>query len=565
MRCRPTFFLPRWARIMNPRILRGSRGQLGRHPDLLFTTAVLLAIAGVTVGGRVAAAAIANDDATPGEYLYASDFGNANVYKVELVTKKVTTIAAGVGNAGLAFDPGGNLFVAAGNAINKITPDGRVIQFAKNVVNPLGLTCDIHANIYYSRYFDPTRQIGTDAHGNPIHPDGGLYKISPDGRRSTVDAPLHYPYSLSTDASGNVYQTILGRIVFRYAPDGTKTAMFPSESVYWCRTGIVDSKGNLFVLGGGVKEVLAGSSEIVEIVADKTPLHPQGFEHPVGLAFDRAGNLYVSDSPSSHGRIYKLTPYGSDRGTTWTESIFLEPIGKQPYWIAISPHDIVRGEPTPSRPAETTTQIHGTSIPINNSSFETGSGWSGATAAPSSWTNSGKKGPVLMGGQHTSTGRSFRGGPYSYDGFAGKQVAEVCLAFMEAGEAGAAWFATGPLGRFQPDTTYNMTVAVASMDASPCRNAVIGLATDGSVLSSLVTSATLKMNDLKATFEDVTVTVDTTNTPAIVGKPISVLLGQSSTGETGKTFQSWVAFDHVRLNFARSKTTKNDDSLKGLP
>src|SRR5260370_27637004 len=91
-----------------------SRGRVRKCP----TSYLLFAIAGASAMASIAYGAVGD--------LYEADFGSGNVFRFTPAGAR-TTFATGLGSpAGLAFDPDGNLFVAANraNSIIKITAAG---------------------------------------------------------------------------------------------------------------------------------------------------------------------------------------------------------------------------------------------------------------------------------------------------------------------------------------------------------------------------------------------------------------------------------------------------------
>jgi sugar lactone lactonase YvrE len=100
--------------------------------------------------------------------------------------------------------------------------------------------------------------------------EAAVYKITPNGVRTTFASGLSYPASIAVDRAGNLFVTDYDRgIIYEYKPIG-KRAVFAS-----------------------------------------------GLNHPVGMAFNSAGNLFVADNSIGNiyqGRIYEYKPNGL-RGT----------------------------------------------------------------------------------------------------------------------------------------------------------------------------------------------------------------------------------------------------------
>ena len=91
-----------------------------------------------------------------------------------------STFANGFGNpTGLAFDGGGNLYVAnwTSNTVSKVTPAGMVSTFASGFNGPMGLAFDGSGNLYVANYANSTVS-------------GTISKITPAGAVTTFFANL---------------------------------------------------------------------------------------------------------------------------------------------------------------------------------------------------------------------------------------------------------------------------------------------------------------------------------------------------------------------------------------
>jgi sugar lactone lactonase YvrE len=194
--------------------------------------------------------------------------------------------------AGLAFDKAGNLYVAdtGNNLIRKISPKGEVTTFAGSgeagYANGTGREAE----------FNEPGFLAFDKAGNLYVADSGnhrIQKISPKGEVTTfagsgeegyangtgTEAQFNKPLGLAFDRAGNLYVADAGNNRIRkISPKGEVTTF-------------------------------AGSGEAG--YANGTGVEAQ-FAWPVGLAFDKAGNLYVADSGIN--RIRKISPA---RGGGW--------------------------------------------------------------------------------------------------------------------------------------------------------------------------------------------------------------------------------------------------------
>jgi sugar lactone lactonase YvrE len=257
--------------------------------------------------------------------VYVADVGNNAIRKVTPGGQVTTlagsptsgsadgsgTLASFNGPEGIAVDGSGNVFVAdtQNSTIRRITPDGAVTTFA-GVANdpgsgpgsldgtgslarfnhPVALAIDSQGNLYVAdgsalvglgtiddyliRRITPGAVVTTLA-GSPY--DEGAHVTPPpyyseDGTGSA--ALFRYPSALAVDAEGNVYVADTGNATIRrVTPGGTVTTLAGLYGVTGNRNG-------------------AGSQAL--------------FSAPSGIAVDKQGNLYVSDSSNSD--IYVGSP-----------------------------------------------------------------------------------------------------------------------------------------------------------------------------------------------------------------------------------------------------------------
>ncbi len=279
-----------------------------------------------------------------------------------------TTFASGLDSTvGLAFDSAGNLFVTdisvsstgiANGNIYKFTPDGVQSTFASGLDYTFGLAFDSAGNLFVSNY---TAGLGGSINGT-------IYKFTPDGVRTTFALGLSFPKALAFNRAGNLFVVDGGsNRILKFTPEGVPTT-FASGSGLNTTTGLAcDSAGNLFVseYGSGVK---GGTLNGVPIIYKFTPsgvrttfASPSELNGPTALAFDGAGNLFVSDdtvtdSSEEHtfpGAIYKFTPDG--QRSTFAANLFGFPsIAFQP---TQSPTPTPTAAPTPD-PAAPPARVH---------------------------------------------------------------------------------------------------------------------------------------------------------------------------------------------------------------
>src|SRR5215469_807566 len=120
-----------------------------------------------------------------------------------------TFYSGGLGEPeGLAFDKGGNLFVAdsyVGN-IDKITPGGTLTTFATGLGDENSLAFNSAGNLLAADYAD-----------------GNIYSFTPGGTRSTFATGLNKPGGLAFNATGTLFASDASGNIYEYTPDGTRT------------------------------------------------------------------------------------------------------------------------------------------------------------------------------------------------------------------------------------------------------------------------------------------------------------------------------------------------------
>src|SRR6266566_3098234 len=134
-----------------------------------------------------------------GGNLFVADGGNENagsggVYKFTPAGVR-TTFASGLFEPqGLAFDRAGNLFVAAGGTVSKFTPSGVHTAFASGLTTPFALAFDSGGNLFVADGGDPWAYP-------PVA--GAVYKFTPTGLRSTIVSDMGG--GLAIDSTDNLF------------------------------------------------------------------------------------------------------------------------------------------------------------------------------------------------------------------------------------------------------------------------------------------------------------------------------------------------------------------------
>jgi len=216
---------------------------------------------------------------------------------------------------GLAFDSIGNLFAA-----ETLEPDnhdiGRVLKFnLHNHVNTVGsvakfffegLALDIAGNAYVMAN-DDNSPTGAST----------IFKFTPDGERIVFGSVPSQGWGLAFDSAGNLYAADGGdQTIYKFAPNGTRTVFAgPSEFAEGeSPVGLAfDRSGNLFVSIETFTDPEAGSIVYFSPTGVKSTF-ATGLTIPRGLAFDTSGNLFVAEVNQPElgqpGDILKFPPGG---------------------------------------------------------------------------------------------------------------------------------------------------------------------------------------------------------------------------------------------------------------
>jgi len=232
--------------------------------------------------------------------LYVLEFGNSDIRQVFLWSGTVTLFAGnskvayfdhsdGVGSNACFDNPGdmkidssGYLWVADGNFIRKVSPEGLVTTFYTS--SDIGIS-----------------SVSLDTQGNVYCFDGyKILKISTDG------------VVLSTLAGGGSSGKQQGN------QDGSGTAASFNCGSYYTST-LIDSSGNIFladmlnneirkITPTGVVTTIAGNVNSRVSFADGVGTNSVMY-YPSGLTLDTVGNLYISDSGNNN--IRKISPTGT--------------------------------------------------------------------------------------------------------------------------------------------------------------------------------------------------------------------------------------------------------------
>jgi IPT/TIG domain len=237
--------------------------------------------------------------------LFFSNYNLQTLNKIDTMGN-LTTFVPNIGAVGTVIDKSGNLFVASnsggGPFIDKINPDGSVVQIAKDSGGWFGLAVDKGGNFYAANIVK-----------------NRVDKITPQGVVSVFASGLFSVSGIAVGKDGSVYTTNYSGSVYNGA-DGVVTKISPSGQVSTLAMGIyydgltslvLDDNDNIYVTSFNQQYAL---SYVIRITPSGTvKMISTDVSFPVGIAIDHKGNLYVADSQvlitPSYGEVVKLTPH----------------------------------------------------------------------------------------------------------------------------------------------------------------------------------------------------------------------------------------------------------------
>lgn len=198
-----------------------------------------------------------------------------------------------------AFDPAdGSLFVTRSGArgenvpvsLFRIGPDGRQEEFSGDITNPTSIAFDRTGRMFVSSRLD-----------------GTVYRVTPLKEVVVFASDLGIATGLAFNRDGDMFVGDRSGAIYRVNEIGAAkpwAQLEPSVSAFHLAFGPDDA---LYVTGPTVSSFDA----VTRFDDDGEPtVFYRGLGRPQGLAFDRAGNLYVAASLRGRRGIVRISPDG---------------------------------------------------------------------------------------------------------------------------------------------------------------------------------------------------------------------------------------------------------------
>ena len=196
------------------------------------------------------------------------------------------------------FDASGNLYVTYSGtrgqrvpvSIFRVRPDGTRETFSSGIVNPTSMAVDPEGRLHVSSRFE-----------------GTVYRFAPDGSSEPFVSDLGVACGLAFAADGILYVGDRSGTIFRVDRGGHATTFASVPSSVAAFHLAVSADGAVFVSA----PTLSSYDAVYRIDPDGSVTEPYtGFGRPQGLAFDRAGALFVVEALAGSSGLYFLPAEG---------------------------------------------------------------------------------------------------------------------------------------------------------------------------------------------------------------------------------------------------------------
>ena len=265
--------------------------------------------------------------------LYVADSGDNRVLEYSAPFAGCASLFPCVGGSAAV------VFGQAGSFTSSLPNNGG--RSANSLLNPVGVVVDASGNLYVAdqgnhRILEYTTPLTTDTTADTVFGQGGSFTAGICPSFGTSADSLCFPRQVALDGSGNLYVADPGshRILEYNTPQTTDTTAdivfgqggdfttstdnhggLSADSLSGPTGVAVDSSGNLYVADNTNNRVLEYNTPLSSGTTADTVFGQAGsfttatfnngglsatsLAHPVGVAVDVNGNLYVSDGPNS--------------------------------------------------------------------------------------------------------------------------------------------------------------------------------------------------------------------------------------------------------------------------
>ena len=188
-----------------------------------------------------------------------------------------------------------NMFVTIVTNVIEITPGGVQSTFATGLIQAEGVAVNSAGHVFVA---DP----------QDVLDNGFIYEYTPAGVRSIFASGLYFPSGLAFDSAGNLFVTDAYSILEFTNGVATEQGIFASGLPALTGGLAFDSAGNLFAT---VEDTGNAVGHIYEFTPSgvQSTFVASGLGYPNSLAFNSAGDLFVSDSHSPN--IFEYTTNGT--------------------------------------------------------------------------------------------------------------------------------------------------------------------------------------------------------------------------------------------------------------